>query len=689
MMLRNGVQAGAIQMANTFTTVAFRNSESQRGSLLRSMTIGAGAARTLVSIALLGIVALSMGAKSIFDDDWTPPAPRKPEMASTQPAAPVVPTSTTGPVEPVREPPRAATQEAKETGPTTTGVVVARSRHPVPASKEQAQARKLFKEIFAAELAEHSVMGRRALGQKLLLQAARTTDAPVDEFVLLMGATEAGREGADLSLSFRAADQVSAAFEVDALSVKAEAAIGLAGRVVTAAEAAENIRLGLSVVEQLIDQEDYATAARVVTTLRAGRGQDAAIGKQITSTARRVDLLRTAATAVAKERDRLKSKPDDAAANLAVGRFFCFGKGDWQRGLPLLAKSADPSFHDLAVADLASPTDAAAQATLADHWWDAAAKEPLAAAKWAQRQRAAFWYESALPGMKALRLAQVEQRLAEFARQIPPELSVVASQRLGSVARPFAVASAGHWIPVEFEVTAGHCYQIVARGLWTDSTGAVCDANGICPAEFLTLLGWPPNLSDDQRRDWYIGQHPRSSLLARIGEDKLGFFVGVGTTFLAPASGKLSFRINDGDSSSESRAGRIHVAVNEVEPHWLDDSGSAAIVARIDAIDMLHITADGLYWEWGGQWGKVGEHDGHYPTVINGILWWPKWTEKMRSETLKLSDLRLKGSVRLVRVDAKRGDVTLMATDPSDTKLRFIDHGGGSSQVGCVIAIGP
>lgn len=162
-------------------------------------------------------------------------------------------------------------------------------------------------------------------------------------------------------------------------------------------------------------------------------------------------------------------------------------------------------------------------------------------------------------------------------------------------------------------------------------------------------------------------------------------FIGAEATVLVKASGKLAFRMNDVDADSASRGGKVEVAVAEVEPRWVGPTGSVAVYARIDAMDMLHVTTEGLHWEYGGEWGKVGEHDGHYPTMINGIQWWPKWTEKIRSETLNVTDLRLNGHIQLVRVDAKRGNVKLEQAGPNDVILRFTDNGPGSSQVGCVV----
>ncbi len=48
-------------------------------------------------------------------------------------------------------------------------------------------------------------------------------------------------------------------------------------------------------------------------------------------------------------RTLLKTNPNDAEANAAVGRFLCLGKGDWSAGLPLLAKGSPGPLKELAV----------------------------------------------------------------------------------------------------------------------------------------------------------------------------------------------------------------------------------------------------------------------------------------------------------------------------------------------------
>jgi hypothetical protein len=94
----------------------------------------------------------------------------------------------------------------------------------------------------------------------------------------------------------------------------------------------------------------------------------------------------------------LGTDPDNAQANLTVGRWLSFSGDDWPAGLPLLAKGSDAALAGLAKRDLAAPTAAAAQIELADGWWD------LAQSKNGPDHvhltgRAIYWYQQAKPNI--------------------------------------------------------------------------------------------------------------------------------------------------------------------------------------------------------------------------------------------------------------------------------------------------
>jgi hypothetical protein len=159
----------------------------------------------------------------------------------------------------------------------------------------------------------------------------------------------------------------------------------------------------------------------------------------------------------------------------------------------------------------------------------------------------------------------------------------------------------------------------------------------------------------------------------------------------APQSGEISLKINDAEVASDKRSGGMHVLIHQVAPPVLQQpDGTATIYAVVDVRDELHVTADGIYWEYGGKGGHVGRLDGNYPTLINGVYWWPKWEKPEQSDMLATADLwpaRVE-QFKLLAVDAHRGHVALLASNKSEIRLEFRDGGPGASHVGCKVLVG-
>jgi hypothetical protein len=335
--------------------------------------------------------AARLQGKTIFDDDWKPPAPtEKPAQPPPPPPAetPRPPDATTAPATP--------------------------QRRPVPPAAEQAHSRKLFRDLYAADLANRSPVARRALAAKLIEQAGTVGDAPADQFVLLAGAVDAAREGADLRLVSRAADAMADAYDVDGLHVKSEAAAQMPLRADLPATTAENCQAGQALADQLAAADDFATALHLLRSLQPA-APDAPTRAQLQKRAKEIEALKAAADHYALLAEKLRAAPKDPAANLALGQHLCFVRDDWAHGLPLLAKGADPTLKTVAIQELKSPPEADGRIALADAWWTYA-QGRNASEKAAIQAHAVAIYRLALPDVKGLVKLKVEGRLAQQAR---------------------------------------------------------------------------------------------------------------------------------------------------------------------------------------------------------------------------------------------------------------------------------
>lgn len=330
----------------------------------------------------------------------------------------------------------------------------------VPGKTEQAAVRRVMKDVFAAQLADRSVEGRRKLVAALLEQAEKSGGAPVDQFVLLAAAVDAAVDGVDLRSAVYAADRMAAAYEVDGLGVKADAALRVGPRSNSAVEsAADNVRAAVEISTELARAEDFVNAAKVCSALQPATANNPALRAKLQGRIREVGLAREASERFGRDRDKLKASPNDPALNLSVGRYACFVQGAWDEGLAMLAKGSDPVLKRLAAEEVARPAGAEEVVRVADGWWDFAGKQNDAATRAAARAHAVALYAGAVDGSVGLRKAQVERRLADAAAEGGGEAWVDLLKRA--------------------DVERG-----VVRGQWTVADGALRAAAGARPAQF-------------------------------------------------------------------------------------------------------------------------------------------------------------------------------------------------------------
>ncbi|MDB5292871.1 MAG: hypothetical protein JWL69_4112 [Phycisphaerales bacterium] len=359
----------------------------------------------------------SARAGNIFDDDWTPP--KRSETPAEKHVAPVPPPPD---VPNPGAPERVAKPPVPPVNPPET-VAVPSAGHPPAAREAQlalpdkattATCRKLFKEVFADQLKDRSVPARRKLAQSLLDYAAKTKDAPADAFVLLTGAFEAAEEGASLRLSFSAAEKLAKAFDVDESATKIEAATKLWSAPAAPPTSVANVQATIDLVDQLASEDDFAAAMRLESSLQhvAPHITDAELKSAVQNHVKELGAMREAQSRLSASVEKLKASPDDAAANSAVGSYFCFTRSQWEKGLPFLAKGQDAAIKTLAVAELRKAEGAEAAAKMADGWWDAATKM-TGGKRTKTLQHAAVLYRSALPDLSGLRQIAIEKRLAE------------------------------------------------------------------------------------------------------------------------------------------------------------------------------------------------------------------------------------------------------------------------------------
>jgi hypothetical protein len=333
---------------------------------------------------------------------WTPvPAPVRPkpsQVASVAPRPmPSPPTNTT----PKPDAPPANTAPTPDKAATKTDAKPLKAA--VPDDAAQAKALKNIQDIYRDQLKQAvSADQKLALAKKLAAEGMATKDDDAGRFVLLKMARDLDAAQGDLDAANDVIDRLASDYDIAPLEMKNEALLAAGKSPLTAAEYSAKLN---GFADEAIAADRFDLAKRAITAAIKLK-VDPPLHKQFVAHQKEITEVEAEFHRLKSLRHTLETNPDDPDANLAVGKFDCLVKGDFAKGLPLLAKGSDKTLAELAKLDLAQSVDATEQVQVADGWW-ATGKKPA-------QLRAKQLYEGALPRLSGIVRTKVEKRIQEF-----------------------------------------------------------------------------------------------------------------------------------------------------------------------------------------------------------------------------------------------------------------------------------
>lgn len=394
-------------------------------------TMGGQANRQSVRQMGLGVVAIGMLLMwltgplkaGLFDDQpSSPPASRPPRAgqtgapAATSPAQPPAPPAPSGPT----------------TAPSTTPPAPPAPEAPIPAAAEQKKAEKQVDEVLGAQVAKASSPEDYSKLAAMMLDTAASTAEPPSKFVLLRGAEEMAVRGGDTNALLAAYSALSRAFELNDPRIVIQPFQEMLRAAVSPDDYAKLCRGIVSAAEQAIADEQFESA-RQLGQLAADASQkldDRDLSDRITALASALTAAEAEHRRIAPMRAVLAKRPDDPAANAAVGRYYCFVKHDWPRGLAMLAKGNDAVLKMLAQKELSAPADASRQLGLADSWWEYADSQ-RPEVRQCIRLHAGQWYAMASGKLTGLSKLKADERAADYLKSLPPSPKALATSPPG------------------------------------------------------------------------------------------------------------------------------------------------------------------------------------------------------------------------------------------------------------------
>jgi hypothetical protein len=285
----------------------------------------------------------------------------------------------------------------------------------VPAPHDQARSEKLIKRLFQSEYSIKTPSGMKALAGKLLGQAVETNDDPTGRYVLLREAAVLAASAGELDLALKAADLMAKHYHVSGADIKATVFETAARSFVSAELSKVLAERALAAANEGFETDDYPAVIRLMKIAEpaARTAKSEPLITAVQARAKEAEMLNAEYKKLSKVLALLLVKPDDPDANLAAGKFYCFYKGNWDTGLPMLAKGRDDKLKELAARDGAAPVKAAAQIELGEAWLMLSEEEKDVAKKHLQ-WRARHWFEQALPSVTGLTRTKVEAYLKDI-----------------------------------------------------------------------------------------------------------------------------------------------------------------------------------------------------------------------------------------------------------------------------------
>ena len=233
--------------------------------------------------------------------------------------------------------------------------------------------------------------------------------------MLLRTARDLAAQAGDVSVTIEAIDQIAANYDLDPLEMQAKAVTKLSKSASAVTAQRDLVDAIATIIDTAINKDEYAVARQLagLAVTVARKTKEPSLLKTAVARSKEIDEDAAAYKEAQESLKLLEEKPNDPDANLVVGKFKCFIKGDWQNGLPFLFRSNDATFKDLAEKELGDTSEPEVKSCIRGRLVGQIGKE-TGSARDHLRLRAAYWYKQALPELRGLSKAKTEKRLAEF-----------------------------------------------------------------------------------------------------------------------------------------------------------------------------------------------------------------------------------------------------------------------------------
>jgi len=285
----------------------------------------------------------------------------------------------------------------------------------LPSAAELGEAMKLVDEVYKGDISLARTQGQKEnLARKMRADASGEKNLTA-RYAVWVRSRDLAVEAGDVGTVEGLIEEMDRTFEMDAVKVAGDCAGKLLNMTHTPGQRRGMVSLAKVYAEKALREENYEAAKLLAEKgLSAARmlGEAQAV-KDAAGVKEEVAEAEAACVAAKKGLAVLAEKPDDAEANLRVGDYWCFYRGNWKQGLVKLSKGSDKGLAELAKVDAAVGADVDERMKVADGWWEAGLRFGGTMRR-AMEDRACRYYSELLPALGGgLSKLKAERRIAE------------------------------------------------------------------------------------------------------------------------------------------------------------------------------------------------------------------------------------------------------------------------------------
>jgi hypothetical protein len=302
------------------------------------------------------------------------------------------------------------------------------NKRPVSPPAAQAKAEKLIQELFGPDLARAAKVAadKARVAQLFLAEGRDTTDDAAGRYVLLTRAHRLASEAGDVATALQAADELAQGFLIppaEALRLKLAALTAAAKSDATPEAYQTVVDSALLLLDDTLAADDFPASLALLDAAdrAAHRLKSVPLVATIRRRAGEVKALQKEFARWEPFARKLAANPDDAEAGYQIGIYQALIKGNWERGLPLLARGPGP-LAKVARAELDAKTPG--QRADAAGRWQAFGRQAEGVQHANALMHAYQLYLQALADADVSGHDAIEARLQKLLQELPPEYRV-------------------------------------------------------------------------------------------------------------------------------------------------------------------------------------------------------------------------------------------------------------------------